>query len=312
MDRVVVVKRIAGEQGGVVTREQALSAGFSRHEIDNLLTSGRWRRLARATYAIGATGEATRVERRRRIRAAVLSLGPEAHAVLATAAELHAIAGLARTATIHVGLPGRMARPTRVRDAAVVVHQFERVAGALTSVDGIPVTVPTHTLADLVLRERRYAAVALLDSALNRMVISEDDLGAIPALLVRRRGAVHARRCLAEANGAAQSPLETRTRLRCVDGGVPPDALQVEVRDADGYLLGVGDMGWRAGRVIAEADGRDPHSAPGALFEDRRRQNRLTNAGWTVLRFTWSDTLRPDYVPHVVRQALATRTTRRS
>ncbi len=59
--------------------------------------------------------------------------------------------------------------------------------------------------------------------------------------------------------------------------------------------------------MIAEADGRDPHSTPGALFDDRQRQNRLTNAGWTVLRFTWPDTLRPDYIPQVVRQALAVR-----
>ncbi|MFI5837043.1 type IV toxin-antitoxin system AbiEi family antitoxin domain-containing protein [Micromonospora sp. NPDC051300] len=310
MDRVVVVRRIAGEQGGVVTREQALSAGFSRHEVDNLLASGRWRRLARATYAIGATEDADRAERRRRIRAAVLSLGPGAHAVLATAAELHRIAGLPRTGAIHLALPGRAARPARAADPAVVVHQFEHQTDALMSVDGIPVTVPTHTLAEVILRESRYRAVALLDSALHRGRIDEGDFRSLPTLLVRRRGAVHARRCLAEANGAAQSPLETRTRLRCADGGVPPDALQVEVRDADGHLLGVGDMGWRAARVIAEADGRDPHSAPGALFEDRRRQNRLANAGWTVLRFTWSDTLRPDYIPHVVRGALATRTKR--
>ncbi|MGC4886115.1 type IV toxin-antitoxin system AbiEi family antitoxin domain-containing protein [Micromonospora sp. DT227] len=312
MERELVLGRIAGEQGGVVTREQALSVGFSRHEIDNLLTSGRWRRLARATYAVRpSSGSATR-ERHCAIRAAVLSSGPEAHAVLATAAELHGIAGLPRTPAIHVALPGDAARPARVRDRVVVLHQFEHAAGDLTSVDGIPVTVPVRTLADLILRERRYAAVALLDSALNRGKLSEDEFGSIPALIAGRRGAVAARTYLAEANGAAQSPLETRTRLRCVDGGVPPDALQVEVRDTDGYLLGIGDMGWRAARVIAEADGREPHSAPDALFDDRRRQNRLANAGWAVLRFTWPDTLRPDYIPQVVRQALTARTTRRS
>ncbi|WDP98530.1 DUF559 domain-containing protein [Micromonospora chalcea] len=194
----------------------------------------------------------------------------------------------------------------------MTLHQFEHPEQALTTVDGIPVTTPTHTLAGLVLRVRRYYAVALLDSALNQGVIDEGEFGAIPALIAGRRGVVNARRHLAEANGGAQSPLETRTRLRCVDDGVPPDALQIEVRDADGYLLGIGDMGWRAARVIAEADGRDPHSTPGALFDDRQRQNRLTNAGWTVLRFTWPDTLRPDYIPQVVRAALAARSGDRS
>ncbi|MDG4836051.1 DUF559 domain-containing protein [Micromonospora sp. WMMD967] len=127
----------------------------------------------------------------------------------------------------------------------------------------------------------------------------------IPSLVRGRRGAVAARAYLAEADGRAQSPLETRSRLRCVDGRVPPDALQLEVRDDDGYLLGIGDLGWRGPRVIAEADGRDAHGAPEAAFADRRRQNRLVNAGWTILRFTWQDTLHPEYIPETVRQAIA-------
>ncbi|MFG3422845.1 hypothetical protein ACIBTZ_12765 [Micromonospora sp. NPDC049460] len=114
-----------------------------------------------------------------------------------------------------------------------------------------------------------------------------------------------ARSHLAEADGRAQSPLETRTRLRCVDGKVPPDVLQLMVRDDDGYLLGIGDLGWRGPRVIAEADGRGPHGTPEAVYADRRRQNRLVNAGWTVLRFTWADTLDPAYIPWTVRQAIA-------
>ncbi|MEE3919159.1 type IV toxin-antitoxin system AbiEi family antitoxin domain-containing protein [Micromonospora sp. BRA006-A] len=136
-----MIRQIASDQGGVVTRAQALRAGYSRHEIDNLLTSRRWRRLARATYAVERTGP-DGVERRRQIRAAVLSLGPEAHAVLGTAAELHGIAGLPRAGAIHVAVPGRAARPSRVRDPAVTLHQFEHPEPALTTVDGIPVTAP--------------------------------------------------------------------------------------------------------------------------------------------------------------------------
>ncbi|MGY0007107.1 type IV toxin-antitoxin system AbiEi family antitoxin domain-containing protein [Micromonospora sp. I033] len=311
MDRGQVVRRIAERQGGIVTRQQALRAGFSRHEIDNLVTFGRWRRLARAAYLV-APSVAAGSQRISRIRAAVLSLGPHAHAVLGTAAELHGIGGFSRTGAIHVALPGRAARAARVKEPAVVLHQLEHPADAVTMIGGIPVTTAVRTVAELILRERRYPAVALLDSALNRKVISEDELLSVPGLIRGRRGALAARGYLAEANGLAQSPLETRTRLRCVDGGVRPDALQIEVRDADGYLLGIGDLGWRAARVIAEADGRVPHAAPNALFDDRRRQNRLTNAGWTVLRFTWSDTLNPDYIPSVVRRALANRSSNRS
>ncbi|MEV0155328.1 hypothetical protein AB0H57_16515 [Micromonospora sp. NPDC050686] len=232
------------------------------------------------------------------------SLGPEAVAVLDTAAELHGIGGLRRTSEIHVSLPARSARPRRAADPDLVVHQLTLGPGDVRADSGVAVTTPVRTVADVILRIGRFPAVCVLDSALNRQLITEADMPAVAALIRGRRGAVLARKRLAEADGRAQSPLETRTRLRCVDGGVAPDVLQLEVRDDDGYLLGIGDLGWRGARVIAEADGRDPHGSLQALYEDRVRQNRLVNAGWTVLRFTWSDTLRPDYIPETVRRAL--------
>ncbi|RAO38795.1 uncharacterized protein ONO86_04407 [Micromonospora noduli] len=233
------------------------------------------------------------------------SFGPAAAAVLATAAELHGLAGLRTTDVIDLSVPGPIARPARVAHPEVVVHQLVIKPGQLVRVNGITATEPLRTLADVSLRVDRFSAVSVLDSALNRRLVTTDDLLSIPRLIRGRRGAVAARGYLSEADGRAQSPLETRTRLRCVDGRVPPDALQLEVRDEDGYLLGVGDLGWRGPRVLAEADGRGPHSAPGAVYADRRRQNRLVNAGWTVLRFTWQDTLRPDYIPWTVCQAIA-------
>ncbi|MFC0005181.1 endonuclease domain-containing protein [Micromonospora siamensis] len=197
-------------------------------------------------------------------------------------------------------------RPQRLGDPDLVVHQLTLGAADVCTVAGVPATTPARTAADVILRVDRYAAVCVLDSAMNRRLLTPEDLAALPERIARRRGAVAARKCLVEVDGRAQSPLETRSRLRCVDGGVPPEDLQVEVRDEDGYLLGVGDLGWRSARVLAEADGQGPHRTPQAVFEDRMRQNRLVNAGWKVLRFTWADTLRPDYIPETVKRALRT------
>ncbi|WDZ86156.1 type IV toxin-antitoxin system AbiEi family antitoxin domain-containing protein [Micromonospora cathayae] len=305
MDAFTVVRRVAQGRDGVVTLAQAQQAGLSAHEIHRLCRAGRWRVVARGSYLVDAD-RYDDVPRRARVRAAVTSFGRYAVAVLGTAAELHGIAGLARTDEIHLSLPGPAARPARAAHPEVMVHQLVIEPGQVGQVYGIPATDPVRTVADLALRTDRFTAVSLLDSAVNQQFMTADDMLVIPRLLGRRRGAVAARLCLAEADGRAQSPLETRVRLRCVDGRVPPDDLQVEVRDDDGYLLGVGDLGWRARRVLAEADGRGPHAAPEAVFADRRRQNRLVNAGWTVLRFTWQDTLHPAYVPDTVRQALRT------
>ena len=296
-------------EDGVVTLREVLAAGLSRADVRRAVESGRWQRLGRAVYRIEATrGADPAATRRASIRAAVLSLGAGAVAVFDTAAELHGIAGLPRGVTIHVSVPGVGAK-VRVDDR-VRVHQLSLPDDAVTSVRGIPVTTPLRTAADLICRVDRDAAVSMLDSSLNRGLLVPADVEAIPALIRGRRGAVAARRYLADVDGRAQSPLETRVRLRCSDGRVPPDDLQHPIRDTDGYLLAVADAAWPKARVAGEADGREPHGSPDALFQDRWRQNRMANAGWTILRFTWPDTLRPDYIPATVRSALRRRSSR--
>ena len=47
-----------------------------------------------------------------------------------------------------------------------------------------------------------------------------------------------------------------------------------------------------AARVAVEVDGWAWHSDVERFREDRRRQNALVLAGWTVLRFTWDDLMR--------------------
>jgi putative AbiEi antitoxin of type IV toxin-antitoxin system len=296
------IRRLGACPDGIVTLTQARDAGVERAHLRRLRRHGRWRPLARAVYQ----AEAGRVvARRARIRAAVLSYGPHAVAVLGTAAELHGIAGLPATDLVHVSLPGEGARPRRPTDPTVSVHQLVIPPIDVGAVDGIPCTVPARTVADLILRTDRLTAVSVLDSALNRQLIAPDDLPAVLAMLRRRRGAVQARRYVAQADGRAQSPLETRVRLRCADGRVAPETLQHLVLDDDGYVLGAADLAWPRARLVAEADGRGPHDLPYAVYRDRRRQNLFIARGWTVLRFTWSDTIDPGYIPQIVRAALA-------
>jgi predicted transcriptional regulator of viral defense system len=303
VDRWSVVAAVAARQDGVILAGQAVAAGFARHEIASLCRSGRWLRLARGHYLLRADAVG---DQRARIRAAVSASGPAACAVLAAAAELHGIAGLRQADGIHVNVPGSSPRPQRLA-GDVDLHQLVLQPADVTTVDGIATTTVSRTLADVILRVGRFEAVCALDSALNRKLLTQEEFDGLPDLIRGRRGAARARRFLAEVDGRARSPLETRTRLRCADGGVPPDEVGYLVRDEYGYVLAEADMAWLREKVIAEADGAGPHSLPDALFGDRNRQNILVNAGWQVLRFTWADTLRPDHIPDVVRQALGAR-----
>jgi hypothetical protein len=308
------VRRIAQRQDGVVTRGQAIAAGVPGHQVDSLCSGGRWRVLAPDVYLV-VDGP---VARRAVIRATVAALGPGAVVALGTAAELHGMAGLPASDDIHVVLPpagsahpGPPSAPIRAAAGGPVfargvrLHHVELTPGDVHRVAGIPVTSPVRTATDLLLRTPRYQAVAMLDAGLRQGRFTTALLAGMPSMSRGTPAAAAARRYLAEADGRAQSPLETRVRLRAADGGVAPTDLQYVARDTDGAVLAVADLAWPAAGLLAEADGVGPHGSPQAVLEDRRRQNRLAHAGWRVLRFAWADTGRADYIPFVVRSALS-------
>ena len=65
------------------------------------------------------------------------------------------------------------------------------------------------------------------------------------------------------------------------------------------------DIAFPEGQVAIEIDGWAWHSDVERFRRDRRRQNALVLAGWTILRFTWHDlTNRPGAVVAEVRSAL--------
>ncbi len=65
------------------------------------------------------------------------------------------------------------------------------------------------------------------------------------------------------------------------------------------------DVAFEARRLAVEVDGWAWHCDVDRFAHDRRRQNALVLAGWTVLRFTWHDLMsRPKEVVAEIRAAL--------
>jgi very-short-patch-repair endonuclease len=298
------IRITAADQHGLVTSAQCRAAGISPQTVQRLCRSGEWQRLNRAVYLVDAD-RYDLIPSVTMTRAAVLSAGPHAVAVLETAAEVLGIAGVHHAGRVHVSLPSALARPRRPTEPNVRLHQLSLPAADIVVVSGLRVTTPARTVADLMRRSDRLTAVSIVDSALYRRVLGPDDLDRVVAHMAGRPGAPRARPWLADVDGRAESPLETRVRLRAADGGVAPDELQFRVRDSRGRIVAIGDLAWIRARVIAEADGVEAHDNPVAVFRDRKRQNDVVNAGFRLLRFTWEDTRNPDYIPHVVRDALS-------
>jgi hypothetical protein len=185
-------------------------------------------------------------------------------------------------------------------------------ADEVEMVDGLRVTTPARTAADLVPRLERRRALAVLDSALQQSVLDAAGLVAARAIARGRHHVASDHDVWDLADARAQSPLESRCRLDCIDAGVPPDEVQVRLVDTETGAVWFADMGWRwkTGRwLLAECDGEGVHSestngAPNPLFADRSRQNSIVIAAEAdILRFTWRDHMQ-GRVAKTVRDAL--------
>jgi len=177
-----------------------------------------------------------------------------------------------------------------------------RVAGDVVTVRGFPATTVCRTLADLCRRRSLTEGVVFVDMAL---IAGRVDLDALGTWVRERSGwnGIKAfRRAVQHADPGAESPMETRLRMLLVRGRLPRPQTQVSLTAADGTFLGRVDLFYLEPRLGIEYDGEIHRTS---LVDDNRRQNRLTNAGFRLLRFTASDLReRPAAVVAEVRGAL--------
>jgi predicted transcriptional regulator of viral defense system len=291
-----------GDRLGVRTYRELLSEGWGPTQIRRAAQQGQLRRVLPATYVVGPfAGEA--VSSRTLLDALRALHGPELVTVLATAADVH---GLPRPwpddGLVHVCLPrGR----EQVQRPGARMHTWRLDSRDVVEVDGILTTTVERTLVDLMCLSDRLSATSTVDSALHRGLVNPDDVARLARTTRQRRGAARCRPWWRLADGRAESPLETRVRLRAIDGGYPPDDLQHRIAvDERTYYA---DLAWRqpSGRwLLGEADGREVHDAPRALHEDRWRANAITSTDADLARFTWADTVRPEPVPRTLMRFL--------
>jgi hypothetical protein len=107
---------LAQKQAGVVSATQALSAGMTRRGISWLCGTGAWRALAAGTYLVGAAAYSStwaELPFEPRLSTARLVHGPDALAVLDTAAQVHGLEGLPYgDGTIHLARGPGQERPS--------------------------------------------------------------------------------------------------------------------------------------------------------------------------------------------------------
>jgi hypothetical protein len=178
----------------------------------------------------------------------------------------------------------------------------------LVVIDGMLATDRARTVFDCLRVLPEAKALDLLDRALRQRWTTLDDLAGRVRAFSGRHGVRKLVRLVGWAGSGARSAAERLAvdllRRAAVDGWTA----NLPIHEEAGEPIGIGDLVFRAERVVIELDGRAFHVTSERFERDRHRQNRLMSEGWTVLRFTWQDlTRRPEYVIATVRRVVEDR-----
>ena len=280
----------------LITRRALLAAGVTDAELRGRLHRRQLVRLASGTYVDAARYDAASIDDRYVLLViAEAQQSPDLVVSHSSAAALHGLPLLGVDLTrVHLTRDGRgghrVARQRTVHAGDLPEHRKVKVGDLL-------VTDVARTLVDLARTERGSYAVVAGDAALNRGLITPDALAEALADAHWHKGRPGAVRALGQLDGRSESPGETLLRLALIDLSLGPLELQVEILDQTGRLVGRVDAALLDQGILIEFDGKIKYGAllrPGqsptdAVLAEKRREERLTELGWLVIRVTWSD-----------------------
>ena len=308
MDLHPALGALAALQGGPFSTAQALEAGYEEREVLRLVRSKQWTRLRRGVL-IQTTqipdDDAARVLLM--LRALRLRVNKELVASHRTAATVHRLSTLRSTGDLlDVIRPdlgnGRVEAGVHWRSGALP-------APHLVKVDDICCTAVARTVIDVVRETDFREGLVLAESALNQGLTTMPELRAVQEFCADWSGARTAGRVVSFASSLSESPGESLSRIVFADGGLPTPQQQQEIYDGAG-LIGRVDFLWKQQRTIGEFDGKvkyhGPDAGPTTLYQEKRREDRLREAGFEVVRFSWADIVnRPDWVVTQILRAFA-------
>ncbi|MGN8027345.1 hypothetical protein [Microbacterium sp. 22242] len=290
------------------TREELLDAGHTAREICSLVAAGRLIRVRRDRYVETAAHDDLWSEGRHLIAvmAAHLNADPPGPVFWGPSAAVLLGLPLYRLVldAVHTVILG--ARHGRTR-AGVALHGVGIDDADIVEVDGIRCTSLERTVLDLACTTPPGAALSAADAALRRVAVEghrQDPERAedwhrrmsLRAAAVRCRGVRRARWILDFADGRAQLPGESVSRLQLHRIGFTGVELQPHVIGSDGDEYWI-DFGFPRNRVFGEFDGQgkylDPElrgarTAEDAVLAEKRREDDIRGVtGWRFAR--WED-----------------------
>lgn len=270
-----VTADLANAQQGNVTRGELLEAGLSRHVITRRANSGELHRVHRGVYLAGHRVLAPRALE----TAALLAYGDRALISHRSAAYLWSIIPDPPD-DVDVTLVGTNRRPRK----GIRLHFAAHIdAKDVRPMDNLRLTAPARTLVDFAADAEDDELEAALSEARALKLIKDGDLEAALDRAGNRRGVARMRRLLRVENdsGYSQSRAERLMFKTLRAAGLP---LPLRNRRVAGRRV---DFVWLEHKLIVEVDGYQFHGHRGAFERDRKNDQILIAAGYTVIRITW-------------------------
>lgn len=193
-------------------------------------------------------------------------------------------AALHGTRWIDPNLPAELNRQGRDKVDGIVVHSDVLAEDEICIIDGIRATTPARTAFDIGRRRGLEVAIIRLDALVQATKLKTPDIDLLIERHAGARGIIQLRNAISLADGGAESPQETRTRLLLDAAGLPPPTTQIEVYDTDEYFVARVDMGWRQYKVGVEYDGAQHWTDASQRSRDIDRIAELNALGWAIVR----------------------------
>jgi hypothetical protein len=303
---------IAAGQGGVILRQQAIDVGYSDDEIAHLLRSRTWHAIRRGAYIVREVWEGLDDAGKHRATAHAVALKLTGDPVISHVSSLvmHNLPVWGHDlSSVHVTRPTKSSRT----EANVIHHRGELPDDQVVTVDGVRVTSPTRAVVETAFVSPVEPCITSADAALHRKLTTHPDLKSTLDAMRDWAGARAGGRVVASADGGSESVGESRARIAFDAAGLPTPELQAEILDARGMLVGRVDFLFREQHTIVEFDGKIKYSeelAPDgdpaqALWQEKKREDRLRSLGYEVVRITWADLEDIDALAAKIRAAFA-------
>jgi hypothetical protein len=281
--RVDELRLLAGPDR-VFTTSGAREAGYRASDLRRLTRSGAITSLAEGWYAVGSPQS---FEELHRLRTSVAEARYAGSAVASHYSELLRL-GLplfrADLSTVHLT---RVRPATARRRQGILIHPVAPTA--LTSEGRVP---PAHAIVQTGVVCSPMAALIAADAALNRRLVTPQQLSGAAEAVRGRPGTALVGPFLALADGRAQSPGETRLRHAFHLMALP---VTPQARITDGRRTAYADFLLDEYPVVVEFDGLVKYGAGGMrpgqaeLVAEKEREDWIRGLGYQVVRVVSAD-----------------------